>query len=110
MFDPDLEYDKILTSIELKEVERVKKDVTQTEKVVETELGEAAPPKGPPKDVFQVIKYKGAEYYLAPKEGAGGLVFNMFMMADKERKKSVGEIAINPATGTFKGSSPILKP
>ena len=74
------------------------------------ELGEAPKASGPLKDTFSVIKWKGVEYFLAPKEGAGGLIFNLYMMTDKERKRPVGEMAINPATGTFKGSHPTFKP
>jgi len=110
MFDPDLEYDKILTSIELKQEEKVKKDVMETERVVSAAVGEAPKaPAGPPKDKYSVIKFKGVEYFIAPKPGSGGLIFNIHMMADKELKQPVGEIAINPATGTFKGSLPTFK-
>jgi hypothetical protein len=107
IFDPDLEYDKILTSIELREVERLKEDATDAEKAIARELGEAPPATmGVIKDRFTVIKWKSVEYFASPKEGSGGLVFNLYLLVDKERRKPIGEIATNPATGTFKGSTP----
>ena len=108
LFDPNLQVDKILTSIEIKEVKEVKGDLAAPEASALKQLGEKALPKA---DVEQVtvIKYKGVEYLLRGKKGSGGLVFELFGMADDMFKKVLGEIAINPGTGTFKGSKPTFK-
>lgn len=108
LFDPNLQVDKILTSIEIKEVKEVKGDLAAPEASALKQLGEKVAPKA---DVEQVtvIKYKGVEYLLRSKKGSGGLVFELFGMADDMFKKVLGEIAINPGTGTFKGSKPMFK-
>ena len=108
LFDPNLQVDKILTSIEIKEVKEVKGDLIAPGEATLKQLGERAPIKA---DVEQVtvIKYKGVEYLLRSKKGSGGLVFELFGMADDTFKKVLGEIAINPGTGTFKGSKPAFK-
>ena len=101
-------WNKILTSIEIKEIKEVKGDLVAPEASALKQLGEKAPIKA---DIEQitVIKYKGVEYLLRPKKGSGGLVFELFGMADDTFKKALGEMAINPGTGTFKGSKPIFK-
>jgi len=108
LFDPNLQVDKILTSIEIKEIKEVKGDLVAPEASALKQLGEKAPIKA---DIEQitVIKYKGVEYLLRPKKGSGGLVFELFGMADDTFKKALGEMAINPGTGTFKGSKPTFK-
>jgi hypothetical protein len=108
LFDPNLEVDKILTSIELTEVKTQKEDIERPEEAVERELGQKAPPKAEVEQVT-VIKYKGLQYLLRAKKGSGGLTFEMFDMTDDQFKKVLGEISINPGTGTFKGSKPIMK-
>ncbi len=108
LFDPNLEVDKILTSIELTEVKTKKEDIIRTEEVVEKELGKKAPPKAEVEQVT-VIKYKGIQYLLRAKKGTGGLTFEMFDMTDDQFRKVLGEISINPGTGTFKGSKPEMK-
>ena len=108
LFDPNLQVDKILTSIEIKEVKEVKDDLAAPAASALKQLGEKQSIKA---DVEQVtvIKYKGVEYLLKAKKGSGGLVFELFGMADDTFKKVLGEMSINPATGTFKGSRPILR-
>lgn len=108
LFDPNLEIDKILTAIEIKEVKEVKRDEVAPEAAIAKELGARAPPK-PHVEQIQVVKWKGSQYLLSPKKGSGGLVFEMFAMIDDKLTKPLGEIAINPGTGTLKGSSPVFK-
>lgn len=105
LFDPDLEVDKILTNIELKRVERVREDVKDPDASIMKEVGAKAKPKA---DIIQVkvIKFRGVDYYIIDKPGSGGMVKAMYVMTDTEFKKSVGEIPINPADGTLKGSKP----
>jgi len=108
LFDPNLQVDKILTSIEIKEIKEVKEDLVADTSSTLKQLGEKAPPRA---DIEQVtvIKYKGIEYLLRSKKGSGGLVFELFGMADDMFKKALGEIGTNPGTGTFKGSKPTFK-
>jgi hypothetical protein len=109
LFDPNLQVDKILTSIELKEVKTAQTEMAAPEVAIAKELGGPAPPSKAEVEQITVIKYKGIEYLLKTKKGSGGLVFEMFGMADDTFRKVLGEIAVNPATGTFKGSKPELK-
>ena len=108
MFDPDLQVDKLITNSEFVEVKRVREDSMQPEQVVEREVGQRAPPR---EDIIKVqaIKYKGVEYLLRAKPGSGGLVFEMFVFKDDKFKNPLGEITINPLTGTFKGSKPVMR-
>jgi hypothetical protein len=103
-----LQVDKILTSIEIKEVKETKRDLAAPEATIAKELGSRAAPKAQVEQI-QVMKWKGVEYLLNPKKGSGGLVFELFAMADDKFTKSLGEISINPGTGTFKGSKPVMK-
>ena len=102
LFDPNLQVDKILTSIEIKEVKEA------PEGAIAKELGSRAAPKAQVEQIT-VMKWKGTEYLLGPKKGSGGLVFELFEMVDDKLTKPLGEISINPGTGTFKGSKPIMK-
>ena len=108
LFDPNLQVDKILTSIEIKEVKEAKKDLAVPEAVIAKELGSASKPKAQVEQIT-VMKWKGTEYLLGPKKGSGGLVFELFAMADDKLTRPLGEISINPGTGTFKGSKPTFK-
>ena len=108
LFDPNLQVDKILTSIEIKEVKETKKDLMAPELSIAKELGSASKPKAQIEQIT-VMKWKNIEYLLSPKKGSGGLVFELFAMTDDKLTKSLGEISINPGTGTFKGSKPTFK-
>ncbi len=105
LFDPNLQLDKILTAIEIKEVKEVKSEIAAPGAAVAKEVGAKAPPKAEVEQVT-VIKYKGVEYLLRSKKGSGGLTFEMFAMSDDTFKTPLGEISVNPGTGTFKGSKP----
>ena len=108
LFDPNLQVDKIITSIELREVKEVTADFS--EDAISKQLG--APPTAHTSKVIteqvQVIKWRGVEYLLQPKKGSGGLTFSMFATTDDRFTKSLGEISLNPGTGTFSGSKPVL--
>jgi hypothetical protein len=106
IFDPDLQVDKILTSIEFKEVKEAKKDLAEPIAEALKELGAPAAPSREDKEQIPVMKYKGIEYLLRSKKGSGGLVFQMYSKTDDTFKRPMGELSINPGTGTFKGSVP----
>jgi hypothetical protein len=109
LFDPNLEVDKILTAIELKEVKTTKEEIAKPEAAIAKQLGAPAPSSKVIVEQVQVIKWKGVEYLLQSKKGSGGLVFNMFATTDDRFTKVLGEISINPGTGDFKGSKPTFK-
>ena len=95
IFDPNLEIDKMLTNIELKEVKEPK---------------ELSAPKS--KEKVQVVELKRGireNFIISPKRGFEGIIFNIHEMSDNTLKTPIGELAINPATGTFKGSVPVFK-
>jgi hypothetical protein len=114
LFDPDLQVDKLLTNIELKEIVREKEELKDTQKFIAQQLGEKAPPKFD-KEVAQVIKLTRTpgsakeEFIIFPKKGFGGMIFNIYERVDDRLEKPIGELAINPVTGTFKGSVPVFK-
>jgi len=109
LFDPNLQVDKILTSIELKEVKTAKAEMAKPEEAIAQQLGAPAPASKVDVEQIQVIKWKGVEYLLRTKKGSGGLTFEMFATTDDRFTKPLGEISINPGTGTFKGSKPEMK-
>jgi hypothetical protein len=112
IFDPNLEVDKILTSIEFKEVKQAKVEEAEPAAAIMEQLGApaAAPARrGPPRAKAMVIEWDGVEYMLVTKPNSGGLTFQMFSRVDDSLKNPLGEISINPATGTFKGSAPTFK-
>jgi hypothetical protein len=108
LFDPDLDTDIIQTNIELKEQKEVKEDLTDTRAALAKELGAKATSTKPEDDDVPVMEWKGVSYLMYPKKGSGGLVYSLYALADDRFKKPLGEIAINPATGTFKGSAPVI--
>jgi hypothetical protein len=114
LFDPNLEIDKMLTNIEIKEVVREKAEVTDTTAVVQRELGARSAPKAE-REIAQVVALSRVpgtpkeEFIIFPKKGMGGIVFNIYERIDDRLEKPIGELAKNPATGTFKGSVPTFK-
>jgi hypothetical protein len=107
MFDPDLQVDKLITSSQFVMEKREKKDVMEPIQQVQKELGQRSM-RPPTDDMIEVkkIRYKGVEYLLKPR--SDGLTFDMYDSMDTKFRKLKGEITINPVTGTFKGSKPIM--
>jgi len=108
MFDPDLQVDKIITTEQFIEQQQVKADVMDKQAVIAKEVGAPPPPSSETIKV-RVFQYKNAEYMLYPKPDTGNLVFELFDMRDKRLLHPLGEIPINPLTGTFKGSKVSMK-
>ena len=114
LFDPDLVVDKLLTSIEIKEVKREKADIENTTKMTLKLLGEKAPAVSD-KEIVSVSELRRApgmpfeEFLLYPKKGSGGMVFNIYERLDDRLEKPIGELQKNPATDDFKGQSPVWK-
>jgi hypothetical protein len=100
LFDPDLQVDKLLTSMELKEE---KKPVQASVAFASV----AAPPPSAKKTSLPVMEWRGARYLLSPQPG--GLIMNIYHFEDKKLRIPIGTIAINPLTRDLKGSAPIFK-
>ena len=94
LFDPDLKVDIMQTTVELKEVQYETK---------ETEKETAS------RDSAQVVELRRngikEEFIIYPR----GLVYDIYERIDSDLSNVIGELSLNPATGTFKGSSPIFK-
>jgi hypothetical protein len=109
LFDPNLEVDKIITSTDFKEEEQ-QVDVKGNAVIqqIAKELGTSVRTSSASVNI-PVCTFRKERYLLQPKKNAGGLVFNMFVETDTDFRNVVGEVGINPATGNFKGSVPVLK-
>jgi Helicase conserved C-terminal domain len=103
LFDPDLQVDKLLTSMELKEEK--KKPVQASVAFASV----AAPPPSAKKTSVPVMEWGGARYLLSPKDGSGGLIMNIYQFEDKKLRIPIGTIAVNPLTRDLRGSAPIFK-
>jgi len=101
LFDPDLQVDKLITSIEFKEEKR---------KPVSTVSKMAMPPPSSSKKVsVTVMQWRDTRYLLSPKEGEGGMVMNLYAFEDKKLLLPLGTIALNPVSQDLKGMKPIFK-
>jgi hypothetical protein len=94
LFDPNLDVDKIITSIELKEMKGdVQKRVTNA---LEVSASEA-----PSAEVIKIIRIKGVEYLRRLKPESSGTVFQMFSRTDVDFAKPLGEIETDPILGKY---------
>ena len=109
LFDPNLEVDKIITSVEFKEDDRKeddrKEDMDNGARRIARELGSSIRTSSKVINV-PVCTFKGTKYLLQPKKGAGGLAFHMYLMTDTDFRNVVGEVGVNPGTGNFNGAVP----
>jgi hypothetical protein len=99
LFDPDLEVDKIITGVDFIEDDR-KEEADRGQ--IQNELGSSA--RTSTKINIPVCRFKGISYLLQPTNG--GLAYHMYLESDIDFRKVVGEVGINPATGTFNGAVP----
>jgi len=112
LFDPNLEVDTIITGIDFKEDDQKADDQKdgEADKVSEKiarELGTSISTSSKVVSI-PVCTFKGTKYLLQPKKGAGGLAFHMYLMTDTDFRNVVGEVGVNPGTGTFNGAVPKL--
>uniref|UniRef100_A0A6C0KQW7 Helicase ATP-binding domain-containing protein n=1 Tax=viral metagenome TaxID=1070528 RepID=A0A6C0KQW7_9ZZZZ len=103
LFDPDLQVDKLLTSMELKEE---KKKPVQSSVAFSSV---AAPPPSAKKTSVPVMEWGQERYLLSPKDGSGGLIMNIYHFEDKKLRIPIGTIAVNPLTRDLRGSAPVFK-
>ena len=105
IFDPNLEVDTIITSIDFKEDDQKEVEVDKVMEKVAKELGTSIRTSSKVVSV-PVCTFQGKKYLLQPKKGAGGLAFHMYRDEDTDFRNVVGEVGVNPATGTFIGAVP----
>ena len=103
LFDPDLEVDKLITSITFKEQsEDVPVSSGVLEKALEKVLGSA--PSAPIAEhsirLGRIQNTKTGMYYLIyEKKGSSGSIAQLFDETDVERKKPLGELTVDIMTG-----------
>jgi len=85
IFDPNLEVDKIVTSMEFKQQ-------AKTSNV---------------KEEVKVFSYKGVNYISNPKPDSGNLIYYLYKIDDIKFTQPLFLIEINPSTGNIDGSVPI---
>jgi hypothetical protein len=91
LFDPNLEVDKIITSIELKEVRG------DLQSRVSRALDVSAPVAAAVVDRIKVIRIRGTEYLLKVKPDTSGTVFELFGRTDTDFRKALGEVSSDPS-------------
>jgi hypothetical protein len=96
LFDPDLEVDKIITSMEIKEAPSMAIGPS-------TSADSIAAPKASKPSMIQVkiVSIKGTEYMLRPKPDVGDAVLQLFGRSDVDFSKALGEVAVDPITQKY---------
>jgi hypothetical protein len=96
LFDPDLEVDKIITSMEIKETPSMAIGPS-------TSADSIAAPKESKTSMIQVkiVSIKGTEYMLRPKPDAGDAVLQLFGRSDVDFSKALGEVGVDPITQKY---------
>jgi hypothetical protein len=95
LFDPNLDVDKIITSIELKEVG------SDRDRRVARSLDVSAPAESSAVDRIKVVRVKGVEYLLRTKPESSGTVLHMFGRTDVEFRKPLGEVEVDPILNKY---------
>ena len=93
LFDPDLQVDKILTSMEIKEEKPRVED--------EDPLSMAAPKAKSTMIQSTVLKIKGTEYMTRAKPDMGGAILQLYDRGDIGFRVALGEVSVDPVTGKY---------
>jgi len=78
MFDPNLEIDKLTTSIEMKA--KPARAVSQEDTTSNV----------------RVVQYRGHRYFMYPRKNGGRVIFDLFAMSDQLLQRPVGEVQVDP--------------
>lgn len=97
LFDPNLEVDKLITNIEMKEV---KSERTGIQQQVNSATGRASASSSGT-IACKVVEIGGKEYMLFPKANSGGFLLEIFSRQDQDFRHPLGEVAIDPITNTY---------
>jgi hypothetical protein len=96
LFDPNLEVDRIITTIELKEMK------PDRERVVAKALNaEPAAAASSIVERVKVVRIKDQEYLIRVKPNSSGTIFQLFHRNDVEFKRAKGEITKDPVLGKY---------
>lgn len=97
LFDPNLEVDKLITSIEMKEVKTGRADI---QKQVNSATGQASASSSAT-IACKVVEIGGKEYMLLPKANSGGFLLELFSRQDQDFRHPLGEVAVDPITRAY---------
>jgi hypothetical protein len=97
LFDPNLEVDKLITNIEMREV---KSDKVGVQQQVNSATGKASASSSTT-IACKVVEIGGKEYMLFPKPKSGGFLLEMFSRQDQDFRHPLGEIAVDPFSGKY---------
>ena len=97
LFDPNLEVDKLITNIEMKEV---KSERTGIQQQVNSATGRASAASSGT-IACKVVEIGGKEYMLFPKANSGGFLLEIFSRQDQDFRHPLGEVAVDPITNTY---------
>ena len=97
LFDPNLEVDKLITNIEMKEV---KSDKVGIQQQVNSATGRASAASSGT-IACKVVEIGGKEYMLFPKANSGGFLLEIFSRQDQDFRHPLGEVAVDPITNTY---------
>lgn len=97
LFDPNLEVDKLITNIEMKEVKSTKVGIQQQ---VNSATGQASTASSAT-IACKVVEIRGKEYMLFPKANSGGFLLELFSRQDQDFRHPLGEVAVDPITNAY---------
>lgn len=97
LFDPNLEVDKLITNIEMKEVKTGRTGIQQQ---VNSATGQASAASSST-IACKVVEIGGKEYMLFPKPKSGGFLLELFSRQDQDFRHPLGEIALDPFTKAY---------
>jgi hypothetical protein len=97
LFDPNLEVDKLITNIEMKEVKSGRTGIQQQ---VNSATGQVSAASSST-IACKVVEIGGKEYMLFPKPKSGGFLLELFSRQDQDFRHPLGEIAVDPFSGKY---------
>jgi hypothetical protein len=100
LFDPNLEVDKLITNIEMREVKSERAGIQGVQQQVNSATGKASAASSTT-IACKVVEIGGKEYMLFPKANSGGFLLEMFSRQDQDFRHPLGEIAVDPFSGKY---------
>jgi hypothetical protein len=100
LFDPNLDVDKLITNIEMKEVKSERTGIQGVQQQINSATGKASASSSAT-IACKVVEIGGKEYMLFPKSNSGGFLLEIFSRQDQDFRHPLGEVAIDPITNTY---------
>ena len=97
LFDPNLEVDKLITNIEMREVKTGRTGIQQQ---VNSATGQASAASSATISC-KVVEIGGKEYMLFPKANSGGFLLELFSRQDQDFRHPLGEVSVDPFTKAY---------